>query len=262
MSTLPDRLTLVDYQLHLPTFEGPLDLLLRLIEKAELPISDVSLIAVTGQFLAYVEASGGIRPEAMAEFTAIGARLVLLKSRSLLPRPAEVEEDDIGEELVSRLLEYQAIKAAAIRLGEQQLSGERSFARVANIATPKNDQLAPLALHQPIALARAIRRRLSIVPVPRQLIDGRERIPIRIMLERALTIVAPGRRVQFRDVVGDGATREEAMTSFLAVLVLVRRRIFDAEQHGPFAPIDLWRTGNADVELTELVPADRLGEIA
>src|SRR5690349_14142787 len=118
MSTLPDRLTLVDYQLHLPTFEGPLDLLLRLIEKAELPISEVSLIAVTSQFLAFGEESGGIHPEAMAEFTAIGARLVLLKSRSLLPRPAELEEDDIGEELVSRLLEYQAIKAAALRMAE------------------------------------------------------------------------------------------------------------------------------------------------
>lgn len=262
MSTPPDRLTLIDYQLHLPTFEGPLDLLLRLIEKAELPISEVSLIAVTGQFLAFVEESGGIRPEALAEFTAIGARLVLLKSRSLLPRPAEAEEDDIGEELVSRLLEYQAIKTAALRMAKHQLSGQRSFARLASISTPKNDQLAPLALHQPIALARAIRRRLSIVPSPRQLIDGRERIPIRVMLERALTIVAPGRRVRFVDVVGDGATREEAMTSFLAVLVLVRRRVFDAEQHGPFEPIDLWRTGNGEVELTELMPADQLGEIA
>src|SRR3954451_15360789 len=177
MSTLPDRLVLTNYQLHLPTFEGPLDLLLKLIEKAELPISEVSLISVTGQFLAHVDELGGIRPEALAEFTAIGARLVLLKSRTLLPRPTEVIEDDFGEELVTRLLEYKAAKAAALLLAERQQSGERAFARTASVSPPTTDQLAPLARHQAIALARAIRKRFSTLPSPRQIADGRERVP-------------------------------------------------------------------------------------
>ena len=105
--------TLADYQLRLPAFEGPLDLLLRLIEKAELPIAEVSLIAVTDQFLAHVRALGGIEPEALADFTAIGARLVLLKSRSLLPRPPAQDDEEEEDDLVARLREYQAAKQAA-----------------------------------------------------------------------------------------------------------------------------------------------------
>ena len=262
MSTLPDRLVLTNYQLHLPTFEGPLDLLLKLIEKAELPISEVSLISVTGQFLAHVEELGGIRPEALAEFTAIGARLVLLKSRSLLPRPAETAEDDFGEELVTRLLEYQSAKAAALLLAEKQQSGQRAYVRLASVTAPASDQMAPLARHQAVSLARAIRRRFSALPSPRTLVDGRERVPIRVMLERALSTVLPGGRYRFQDVVGPSPTREEAMTAFLAVLILMRRRMFDAEQEGPFEPIDLWRTSETDISLTELIPAEALSEIA
>ena len=262
MSTLPDRLVLTNYQLHLPTFEGPLDLLLKLIEKAELPISEVSLISVTDQFLSHVDELGGIRPEALAEFTAIGARLVLLKSRTLLPRPADVIEDDFGEDLVTRLLEYQAAKAAAHLLAEKQQSGERAYARLASVSAPASDQLAPLARHQAISLARAIRKRFSTLPPPRQIVDGRERVPIRVMLERALSTVVPGKRYRFQDVVGPSPSREEAMTAFLAVLILVRRRLFDAEQDGPFEPIELWRTSETDISLTELIPAEALSEIA
>jgi chromatin segregation and condensation protein Rec8/ScpA/Scc1 (kleisin family) len=78
------------------------------------------------------------------------------------------------------------------------------------------------------------------------------------MLERALSTVIPGRRARFTDVTGPEATREETMTAFLAVLILVRRRVFDAEQPDTFGAIDLWRTAEAIPQLTELIPADAL----
>jgi chromatin segregation and condensation protein Rec8/ScpA/Scc1 (kleisin family) len=93
-----------------------------------------------------------------------------------------------------------------------------------------------------------------------QLVNGRERIPIRALLERALSIVQPGRRWGFTDIVQRSAGREETMTAFLAVLVLVRRRVFDADQTEPFGPIELWRTADAVPALTELVPPEAQDE--
>ncbi len=73
------------WQLRLPTFEGPLDVLLRLIEKQQLPISEVSLAQVSDQFLQAARELDGSAPETIAEFTAIGSRLVAIKARSLIP---------------------------------------------------------------------------------------------------------------------------------------------------------------------------------
>src|SRR6478609_6712749 len=100
---------LMDYQLHLPQFEGPLDVLLRLIERSQLEITDLSLMRVTEQFLTYV-----------------GARLTLLKSRSLLPRPpAEEIEEDPGD-LARQLAEYRRCKQMASQLSERLASGAGS----------------------------------------------------------------------------------------------------------------------------------------
>jgi len=252
----PQPVNLTDYQLRLPAFEGPLDLLLRLIERAALPISEVSLVAVTDQFLTHVRELGGIEPDTLAEFTAIGTRLVLLKSRSLLPRPAAVEEDDEVDDLVTRLREYQVAKEAARQLDERRRENDRSYARGAYVKPAANAAPAPLARHESLSLVRALRRRLSIVPEPPRLLAGRPRLSIRQVLERVLSVVRPGKRWQFTELTGPNADREETMTTFLAMLVLVRRRVFDADQTEPFGPIELWRTADIVPALTELVPAD------
>lgn len=254
--TAPVLAQLDDYQLRLPTFEGPLDLLLRLIERAELPISEVSLVAVTAQFLAQVEALGGIAPERLAEFAAIGARLVLIKSRSLLPRPPASDDDPV-DELVTLLVEYQSIRDAARDFARVDTAGARSYP-IAHGASdaPDSAELPRLARHAPISLARALRRRLSIAPQQATAIETRQRFPIRLMLERALAIVAPGRRARMSDLLATTRDRHEAITAFLAVLILVRRRVLEAEQDAPFAEIDLWRTEGEMPAITELAPVE------
>jgi len=184
--------------------------------------------------------------------------LVLLKSRSLLPRPVVEGEEEEEDDLVSRLRDYQAAKQAAEQLAEMQQRGERGFGRVAPVSLPRSAEPVRLAQHQAMSLARALRRRLSTIPSPVQLIQGRERIPIRVMLERALSTVLPDRKSRFSDVAGTTASREETMAAFLAVLILVRRRVFDAEQHDTFGEIDLWRTAEHIPHLTELIPADAM----
>src|SRR5690349_9456548 len=95
--------TLANYQLRLPAFEGPLDVLLRLIERSQLAIEDVSLVAVTTQFLDHVASLASAPSHIVADFAAVGARLTVLKSRSLLPRPPldteEPEQSDLTHQL-------------------------------------------------------------------------------------------------------------------------------------------------------------------
>ena len=118
-------------------FEGPLDLLLHLIESEDLDITAVSLIQVTDQYLTMLRAQESIDLRALADFVAVGAKLLFLKSRALLPRtPDQIAEDEreaeaIALDLTAQLEEYRAYKSAAGYLRELDEAGHRSFVRVA-----------------------------------------------------------------------------------------------------------------------------------
>ncbi|MEJ5221627.1 MAG: segregation/condensation protein A, partial [Tepidiforma sp.] len=117
-------------EISLPIFQGPLDLLLHLIEKDDLDITAVSLVAVTDQYLAAIHTGEGFDPSALAEFVAIGARLIYLKSRALLPRPQgeeapSLEDDDVGQELVELLREYRRFLQVVDLLEARQDAGLR-----------------------------------------------------------------------------------------------------------------------------------------
>src|SRR5215204_4965381 len=117
------------YQLRLPAFEGPLDVLLRLIERDQLSISDISLLAVFDQFIEYVNALESSTPEIIAEFVAVAGRLSVLKSRALLPRPTKTVDEPDEIDLVRQLEEYRVVKAAAVLLASRQQAGSGAFGR-------------------------------------------------------------------------------------------------------------------------------------
>jgi segregation and condensation protein A len=118
-------------------FEGPLDLLLHLIERDDLDITTVSLVQVTDQYIAALKAGDSIDLRALAEFVAVGARLMLLKSRALLPRTAEqmsaddLEIEEMAADLTAQLEEYRVFKNAASYLKLLDEAGHRSYVRVA-----------------------------------------------------------------------------------------------------------------------------------
>lgn len=233
---------LLDYQLRLPSFEGPLDVLLRLIERDQLPITDVSLVTVTEQFLAYVESLGSVSPQVLAEFAAVGARLVLLKSRSLLPRPATTDDEADPGDLAQQLIEYQAIKRAALELAQRDQLGIGAFVRARNpVATPTPMEPPKLAAHEPSWLAKALRRRLAMIPSPREVVTARPLISLAAMVERVLRLLSGRREVLFSRVAADCENAHEIRTAFLAVLVLIRRRVVDADQAELFGDITLRR---------------------
>ncbi len=242
---------LENYQLRLPIFEGPLDVLLRLIERSQLAITDVSLVAVTDQFLDHVVGLGAAPPQVVAEFTAVGSRLVLLKSRSLLPRPTAESDDEIGADLVHQLIEYRSVKEAASHLAQRVAAGEHAFGRSdGGIARPEAS--APrLAHHEPGLLARAIKRRLSVLPNPRSALPVARLVSLREMIERVMSLVPHRGATRFSTMSSVCTDRHELLTAFLALLILIRRRIVDADQAAPFGDINVRRSSSDPIRLAE-----------
>ncbi len=161
------------FELKLPVFEGPLDLLLHLIEKEELDITTVSLVQVTDQYLAQLHSLEEINLDALADFVSIGAKLIYLKSRALLPRPpAEeeeeaAEEEEVGRELTEMLNEYRRFKEVATVLRAIEDEGLRAYPRLA----PPPDVPLPAGLDK-VTLDRLLALfREALRPPPRRAVD-------------------------------------------------------------------------------------------
>ena len=124
-----------EYRVSLSQFEGPLDLLLHLIEKAEVNIEDIFVSEITSQYLAYMDDLSDLDMDRASSFLTVAAQLLLIKSRSLLPRPPaeDEEEEDPKEALLRQLREYKAFKQASEALSERY--GERITSRIVDRET-------------------------------------------------------------------------------------------------------------------------------
>lgn len=233
--------TLSEYQLRLPAYEGPLDVLLRLIERSQLAIEDVSLVMVTHQFLAFVAGLVKASPDVVAEFTAVGARLTVLKSRSLLPRPDATVEDPPESDLAEQLREYQRIKHLAAHFQDVQASGSASYLGVVRGAVefPRGMETVRLENQHAGSLLRSLRRRLSVVPRPATIVRQRPLVSLRELIIHVSDCVDRLTQVPFSTVVQEYRGRTEVATAFLAVLVLVRRQSITASQGDVFSEIEL-----------------------
>ena len=249
------------YQLRLPAFEGPFDVLLRLVERSHLLITDVSLIDVTNQFLDYVAAMDTRDPALVAEFSTVGSRLVVLKSRSLLPKPP-IEDVETVSDLARELIEYQAYKDMAAHLRDRDVLGEGAFPLTGAQLPPSLPQMdRVLAAHQPNQLVRALRRRLAVLPTPALIVAARKLVSLRDMAERVLHALGHTGSTTFRNVLARCSDYHEVRTAFLAVLVLSRRDVVEVEQTELFGEISIKRhsafTDN-DSFLKGLVLEDRM----
>jgi segregation and condensation protein A len=233
-------LSLDDYQLRLPAFEGPLDVLLRLIERDQLDISEVSLIAVFDQFIAFTRELDNPPPRVIAEFVAVAGRLAVLKSRALLPRPPKVVDEGDEPDLVRQLEEYRAVRAAATLLAQRQRSGAGAFGRGESVASPPP---APLKLmtQQPGVLASAVDRWLRRRPAKPALVALQPVVTLREMIDRIATALHRHRDVSFATVRETCASRQDVAVAFLATLLLIRRQAIVASQATLFGPITLSR---------------------
>lgn len=226
-----------DYTITLPVFEGPLDLLLRLIEREELDITRVALAHVTEQYLAHVRALETPDPAALSAFLVMAARLLLLKSRALLPQPPatdDSEPDDEGDALVRQLQDYQRFRrlAALLRLYE----GRHMYLRLAPPPAPRS---APLD-HTVADLIAAIQRRkqlmLPLDPPPVAL-PAPKIVTVGEMIDRIRARLAERSWIAFEEIISLTARRIEIIVAFWAVLELWKRRVVTVEQAGLFGAI-------------------------
>lgn len=120
------------YEVHLSQFDGPLDLLLHLIEKAELDIKDILVSQITAEYLAYMRGVDELDMDKASEFLTMAATLVYIKSRSLLPRPPKEEEEEEDPELVliRQLRDYKAFKQISIKLAELREEGAGAYSKL------------------------------------------------------------------------------------------------------------------------------------
>ena len=157
-------------EIRLPVFRGPLELLLQLIQRQDLDITTVSLVAVADQYLTAVHADESLDAPALAEFVSIGARLLHLKSRALLPSRADEEElepdeDAVGQELVALLHEYQRFRDVADELGAREAAGLRTYARgTPPPEPPPGDPLAGVTLDALYAVMLEVLERVPEEP--------------------------------------------------------------------------------------------------
>lgn len=223
---------------YLETFEGPLDLLLYLIRKHNLDILDIPMAQLTTQYMAYVEKMKAIKLELAGDYLLMSAVLIEIKSRMLLPKPAEIaEEDDPRAELVRRLMEYEAIKLAAQRLDEMPKVGEELMVAAAYYQHISEIKPPEVSLDE---LAEAWRNVLKRAKLNSHHKIGRAELSVREHMSQILRRLKTDGLVEFSqlfDVVNDGLPK--LVVNFLAILELAKEGLIRITQQEAFSPIYL-----------------------
>jgi segregation and condensation protein A len=252
------------YVVRLPAFEGPLDLLLHLIEKRQMEITTISLVAVTDQYLAYLQQwKDEQRPLAnMAAFVSIAARLLFIKSQSLLPQSpkeevmSEVESAvQMAEELQHHLLEYRLAKEIASYLRQREEAGLQTYGRSGLLAgieaqlawTPPT--LVGLEAH---SLARTFQRLLELAA--KDMADSADFLPTVRVSERIAEIMNylhEREHVLLSEILDNEHSRLVIIVTFLAVLELWKLERIRVQQESLMGPIVLERGDKWDEEVKE-----------
>ncbi len=231
-----------DRQLHRgdPSIRGPLDLLLQLIERAELNITSVSLAQVTDQYLGHIRQMQ-VPADEISAFLVVAAKLLQIKSEALLPRPPvrEAGEEDPGEALARQLRVYKRFKEISAWLDDRQQRHLHTYLRIAPL--PKIEgrlDLSNITLAELMAAARDVyaqeveKQALgTVITLPR--------ITIREKIALIAKLLGQDRHATFNGLLGEKPTRLEVVVTFLALLELVKRYRVSAKQAGLFSDIQI-----------------------
>ncbi|MCL4258905.1 MAG: segregation/condensation protein A [Anaerolineales bacterium] len=234
------------YTVDTPVYQGPLDLLLQLIERAELDITKLALAQVTDQFLAYMRTLQELKAERVSEFLVVAARLMQIKSEALLPRPVvrQPDEEDPGEALVQQLLLYKRFKELASMLTLRQDGALRSYLRMA--PPPKVEGRLDLSGMTAEDVYRAAMKVYAKADAraPLRTVVAAPRVTIREKIKAIADVLRNKTVTTFRELVAKTPDRLHVVVTFLAMLELVRRYRIAAKQEDLFEEIELRRDDN------------------
>ena len=247
------------FHVKLPEFEGPLDLLLYLIEREELDITKVSLAKVTGAYLEYLHFLEQLQVDQVADFLVIASKLLLIKSEALLPRPPELkpdEEEEVGDDLVKQLLLYKQYKESARKLSDREAAGLHTYIRVA--PPPKIEARLDLSNITVDMLIKAVRNVLEIEPPhpPVGTVVKPFTLTIRDQMSLIERILRYRPNISFKRMLRRARDRVEIIVTFLAVLELVRRRKVEVVQEQLFGDIVIVPLAEETAPDDETIEAD------
>jgi segregation and condensation protein A len=231
------------YTVTTPLYQGPLDLLLQLIERAELDITRLSLAQVTDQFLEYLQRIQDRAAEEVSAFLVIAAKLLQIKSEALLPRPPvrEAGEEDPGEALARQLIAYKRFKEIAEFLWQHEEAGLHTYLRLA--PPPKVESALDLS---EVSLQDILNAALSVF----YLLDDRPSLSTvvtapRVTIREKISLIARLLRIDnkttFRGLLNEGPSNLDVVVTFLAMLELIKRRLIRVNQTALFGEIELER---------------------
>lgn len=239
------------YKVQLPVFEGPLDLLLYLIKKDELNIYDIPISKITEQYLEHLEVMKLLDLEIAGEFIVMAATLMHIKSKMLLP-PVEgeneelTEEVDPREELVKKLLEYKKFKEAAGNLKDMHSKQKDTFTRVPGSEKPKVEEDDTYFEASLFDLLTAFSKVLKEIPKNTFHEVIKDEFTVSDKIHQILHVLVEKTTIYFKDlfVSKDGKkamSKGEVVSTFLAILELVKLKEIVVKQSNPFGDIELMR---------------------
>lgn len=240
----------------LEVFEGPLDLLLHLIEKNKIDIYDIPIVTITDQYLEYIEVmqTQGIEDiEVLSEFLVMAATLIRIKSKMLLPpeEPEEIDntEEDPRQELVERLLEYKLYKYASYELKDRQMEASRVLFKEQDLpdeVTDWEEDIDPNELLDGITMRKlqdifemVIKRREDKVDPIRSKFGKieKEEVSLEDRIESIKAYANINKKFSFKSILSEGRTKTYVIVSFLAILELMKTGVLYIEQSQPFDDI-------------------------
>lgn len=229
------------YRVELPVFEGPLDLLLHLIQQHELDILDIPIAFITEKYVQYITLMQELNIDVASEYLVMAATLAHIKSKTLLPPSPEDMDEEIEDEsdpraeLVRRLLEYQKYKLVAEQLGDRPLLGRDVFAR--GVASPAVDGPAPLA---PVDLFKLLDAFQAVLSRSKTVLDHEinlDRFSITDRINQLSELLSVRKRVRFEELFERDQSRAELIVTFLALLEMTRIRMTILIQEAPLDTI-------------------------
>lgn len=245
------------YQVKLPSFEGPLDLLLHLIRINEIEITDIPIIEITRQYSAMLELMRELNLEVAGEYLVMASTLVHIKSKMLLPsdpRVTEEEAEDPRSELARQLLDYERYRQAALCLRESEMENLKCWRRPTALVS---DYLDEAALEVDLfALLTAFKKMLDSMEKEEQAALARDRESQLDRIRWLLGRLEETPRIEFTCLFEGGITREDLILTFLALLELIRLRAVKTVQTDSFGEIEIHRIqppANLEIELGKMI---------
>lgn len=242
------------YNIKIPVFEGPLDLLLHLIRENKIDIYDIPIALITHQYLQYIEVMKELNLEIAGEFLVIAATLIHIKSKMLLPVDEDLSEDEQEDprlELVQRLLEYQTFKDAALDLREREEEWADIFHREpVKIEYTETDDTEGQYLFDMnlFDLLGAFKKLLDKAP-PEVVQITRETLTVKDKISLIMEILEEKDTVRFEDLFKEDRSRRQLIISFVALLELIRLGLVRAYQEKDFGNIWLINPQKKEIQI-------------